>query len=383
MNRNFLMLGALTACTAMVFSCKGPAPSGPPPGGPVPVNISVVKQQEAVYYDLYPANVIALNQVDLRTQVNGYISNIFFTEGQTVKKGQKLYEVEPTRYVAAYAQSNSSLGIARSNYEKAKKDADRYTQLGKEDAVSRQRVEYAQTDLQNAKQQLASAEAQVASTSNDLRHATITAPFDGTIGISQVKLGTFVTAGQTLLNTVSSDDPISVDFVISEKEIIRFMELNKRVTKDTLFSILLPDKSIYPYPGKIQFFDRAVDPQSGTLKIRLQFPNPERQLKAGMSCDLRVLNKSGKNSLIVPFKAVTEQMGEYFVYVVEKDTARQRKVAIGPAVGNNVIIFNGLTEGERFVIEGIQKLKEGSPVQEGMPQQPGQPGVPQAGPPKK
>ena len=379
MNKNFLMINIALAGTAFFYSCNRPAPSGPPMGGPVPVNISEAQQKDAVYYDTYPGNIVALNQVELRAQVNGYISKVLFTEGQSVKKGQKLYEIEQTRYAAAYSQANASLGVAKSNLEKTQKDAERYNQLAKEDAIAKQRVDYALTDFQNAKQQLAAAEAQVSNAQNDLHHATIFAPFDGTIGISQVKAGAYVTAGQTLLNTVSSDDPISVDFVISEKAIPRFTKLvnDPAAQKDTLFSIGFADRSIYPYPGKIQFFDRAVDPQTGTFKIRLQFPNPDRMLKAGMSCDVRVMNKSGKKSTIVPFKAVTEQMGEYFVYVVENDTARQHKVSIGPAIGSDVIIFTGLEPGEKIVTDGLQKLKDGAPVTQGDPQQtaPGQPGT--------
>ncbi|MFL5729216.1 MAG: efflux RND transporter periplasmic adaptor subunit, partial [Cytophagaceae bacterium] len=198
--------------------------------------------------------------------------------------------------------------------------------------------------------------------------------FDGTIGISSVKMGTFLTAGQTILNTISSDDPMSVDFVINEKEITRFMQLKEhKITKgDSLFTILLPDKSVYPYPGEIELFDRAVDPQTGTLRVRLRFPNPKRMLKAGMSAEVRVLNTTGREVVQIPYKAVTEQMGEFFVYVVERDTARQHKIMLGPPIGTNVIVFTGLNEGEKIVVEGIQKLKEGSPVQVGAPKQEGQ-----------
>jgi len=203
----------------------------------------------------------------------------------------------------------------------------------------------------------------------DLRHATIIAPFDGTIGISLVKRGTFVTAGQTQLNTISSNDPMAVDFVISEKEISRFLSFQEeKLSKtDSLFTIQLPDKSIYKYPGHISFLDRGVDPQTGTLKVRLLFPNPKKELRDGMSCNIRVLNRNTSKVPMVPFKAVVEQMGEYFVYVVDKDTARQHKVTIGPEVGSNVIVFKGLNPGEQVVIEGVQKLKDGAAVQTAPP----------------
>jgi len=338
-------------------------------GGPVPVNVLDVKSKETSYYDFYPATTVALNQIEVRSELNGYVTGIFFKEGFAVKKGQRLYEIDRSKFAASYQQAEASVQIAEANLDKAQKDVDRYTFLLQKEAIARQRVDYATTDLRNAKQQVAAAKADLTKASVDLKHSIIVAPFDGTIGISTVKLGTFVTAGQTVLNTISSDDPIAVDFSVNEKEITRFMHLKNEQanTGDSIFTIMLPDKSIYKYPGKIEFFDRAVDPLTGTLKIRLQFPNPDHSLRAGMSCDLRVLSKTKGKVVIVPFKTVTEQMGEYFVYVVEDDTARQQKVTIGPQVGNDVIVYSGIEPGQKIVIEGIQKLRDRTPVTLGIP----------------
>jgi len=287
-----------------------------------------------------------------------------------VRKGQKLYEIEKSKYAAAYAQASANLKIAKANFEKAKNDAQRYSELGQKGMATKQKQEYTQTDLDNAESQVAAAEAELLRASTDLRHATIIAPFDGTIGISLVKKGAFVTGGQTKLNTVSSNDPMAVDFVISEKEISRYLELESRKAGkgDSTFTIILPDKTIYKYPGKILFLDRAVDRQTGTLKVRLSFPNPQRALRAGMSCNLRVMNTNASKLPVIPQKAVTEQMGEFFVYVVEKDTARQQKVKVGPTIGQNIVIYSGLNGEEDIVIEGVQKLREGTAVNTQGPQ---------------
>lgn len=366
MNKN-LSLSLIISSTVLATFCKGPMP--PPQGGPVPVSLYEVKEEEPVYFDVYPGNVVALNSVIINSEVSGFLTDIYFDEGKTVQKGQKLYEIERSKYAAAYAQAEASLQIAKTNLRKASDDATRYNTLGEKGMAAQQRIEYAQVDLDNAKAQVASAEAEVLRTGTDLKHATIIAPFDGTIGISRVKLGAFVNAGQTQLNTVSSNDPMAVDFVISEKEISRFLQLQqqKNAKVDSLFTIQLPDKSIYPYPGSISFLDRAVDPQTGTLKVRLIFPNAKRELRDGMSCNIRVLNKNTKMLPVIPYKAVTEQMGEFFVYVVDKDTARQHKVSVGPAVGNNVVIFEGLNPGEQIVVDGVQKLKDGAAVQTAPP----------------
>lgn len=348
-------------------SCGGGKQNAMPTS--VPVLTAAVELKDPVYYDVYPGNVVALNNVDLNCEVSGFITEIFFAEGQQVRKGQKLYEIEQSKYQAAYASADAALRIAQSNYEKTRKDAERYKQLGEKGMTTQQRLEYSESDLETAQSQVAVAKANVTRAQIDLQHATIIAPFDGTIGISLVKKGAFVTAGQTKLNTVSSNNPIAVDFVINEKEITRFIGLEeKKLSKtDSLFTLALPDKSIYPSPGKILFLDRAVDMQTGTLKIRLEFPNPKHALKDGMSCNIRVENKHADKVVVIPNKSIVEQMGEYFVYVVEQDTARQHKVAVGKVVGKNIVILDGLKPGENIVVEGIQKLRDGVPVITGAP----------------
>lgn len=365
MNRIIYLAIFTLLCSILITSCGGPQQTNTQPAASVVTEIAQL--HNPTYYDIYPANVIALNTVDLNCEVSGFISAIYFQEGQLVRKGQKLYEIEKSKYQAVYAGAEASLKIAQSKFEITRKDADRYKQLGDKGMTTQQKLEYSEADLQSAESQVAIAKATLQKAQIDLQHATITAPFDGTIGISQVKQGAFVTAGQTRLNTVSSNNPIAIDFVINEKEIARFIELEnkKTTTKDSLFTLVLPNKTAFPYPGKILFLDRAVDMQTGTLKIRLEFPNPTRALKDGMSCNVRVENKFTEKVIVIPNKAIVEQMGEYFVYVVNQDTARQHKVQPGKVVGKNIIILEGLNEGEQIVVEGIQKLKDGVPVQVG------------------
>lgn len=364
MNINEFILTLALTCTLLLSSCGEPSPAGNYGAVAVPVNIYQVQQEKASYVDVYPATLVAQNQVEIRSEVNGFITGVFFEEGTSVAKGQKLYEIERAKFAAAYTQAQASVQIAQANVEKAQKDAERYTRLNEANAVTKQRYEYALTDLENAKGQLVLASAQLSSAGADLRHSVIIAPFDGTIGVSQAKKGSFISAGQTALNTISSDNPIAVDLMVDEKQIREFTALNQNpaAASDSIFTILLPDKSIYPYPGKISFIDRAVDPQTGTIRVRFSFPNRAHTLKPGMSCNLRVRSNAGKDELLAPFKAVTEQMGEYFVYIAEGDTARQRRVDLGARLGEKVIVLTGLEAGEKIVVEGIQKLREGTAI---------------------
>ena len=345
--------------------------------GPVAVNIYTVKAKRVFYFDRYPANIVAQSQVDLRPQVQGYITGLSFTEGEHVRKGQALYEIDRRLYQESYDQAKANLDVAIGNLKQAQQDADRYTYLNNYDAVAKQILDHAAITLQNSKNTVNAAEQTLKMAETNLNYSVITAPFDGTIGFSQVKLGNMVSVGQTVLNTISTDDPMCVDFLISEKQLGFFGDLKKgRIPAvDSLFTIILPNDSVYHYTGKLSVIDRAVDPQSGTIRVRVVFPNPDYALRPGTSCILRMHNQETGPKLLVPGKAMVELMGEYFVYVV-KDTvaadpndstktqpvqmAIQKKVQPGQTIEPNVIINKGIREGERIVVDGVQSLHTGS-----------------------
>jgi membrane fusion protein (multidrug efflux system) len=349
---------------ATVWSCGSRTANqeiqGPPPA--VPVTVQQVTTGNAVYYDKYPATVNALNEIELRPQVSGYITGIFFKDGDRVKKGQKLYSIDQQQYQANYQQAIANLGVQQTNLLKAQKDADRYHELEKQDAIAKQQVDYADAALAAAQKQVEAAQANVRAVQTSVRYTTIYAPWAGTIGISQVKIGAPVTAGQTVLNTVSSDDPVAVDFAVDQTQIYRFTQLQQQGIKasDSTFRLAFANE-VYPYPGKIYTIDRAVNPQTGTIIVRLVFPNNNSMLKAGMSGTVQVQNNSGRSSILIPYKAITEQLGEFFVYVVtDSNKVSQRKVVLGPQIGTDVIVRDSLREGETIVIQGVQNLREGA-----------------------
>ncbi len=259
---------------------------------PVAVSSFTVKQENVVYYDTYPGTVEALNEVQLRSEVNGYVTAMSFREGSHVVKGQKLYEIDRSKYEAAYEAAKASLGVARSNLEKAQRDADRYQNLDQQNAIAKQTLEDALTALENAKMQVKLSEANLKTAETDYNYSLINAPFSGLIGFSNVKPGAFVTAGQTLLTSISSDNPIGVDFEIDQKSLPYFLKLMQSgsVSTDSAFKVILPDNSEYDHFGKLDVIDRAVDPQTGTVRIRVVFPNHAESLRPGMSCRMEVLD---------------------------------------------------------------------------------------------
>ena len=334
---------------------------GPPPA--VAVTVAYVIATEATYYDEYPATVTALNEVELRPQVTGFVTGIYFKDGDRVRKGQKLYSIDQQQYEANYQQSLANLEVQKTNLIKAQKDADRYHELDKQDAIARQQVDYADAALEAAKKQVDAAQANVRAVQTGVKYTTIYAPFDGTIGISKVKVGGPVSAGQTILNTVSSDNPIAADIAVDQREIFRFTQLQQQQkTKDSTFTIAFGNM-VYPLSGKISLIDRAVDPQTGTIKMRLEFANPKNELKSGMTGTVRVLSNTSAKSLLIPFKAVTEQLGEFFVYVVgDSSKVSQQKVVLGRQIGANIVVKEGLKDGDKIAVQGVQNLKEGSTI---------------------
>ena len=335
---------------------------GPPPA--VAVTVTNVITADAVFYDEYPATVAALNQVDLRAQVSGFITGVYFQDAARVSKGQKLYAIDAQQYEASYQQAVANLAVQQTNMVKAQKDADRYHELDKQDAIARQQVDYADAALDAAKKQVDAAQAAVRGVQTGVRYTTIFAPFEGTIGISQVKVGSPVSAGLTILNTVSSDNPMAVDFSVDQKEIYRFTQLQLQTgkTTDSTFTLAFGN-DVYPVAGHISFIDRAVDAQTGTMKIRLVFANNKNMLKPGMTGRIRVLNNSAVKSIIIPSKAITEQLGEYFVYIIgDSSKVTQQKILPGKQIGASTIVKDGLKEGGQIVVQGVQNLREGSVV---------------------
>ncbi len=335
--------------------------------GPARVNLYTVTGKTVSFYDTYPGTVVALEQVEIRSEVNGYVTGIFFDDGSQVKKGQKLYEIDKSNYQSAYDQAKASVDIAKANLDKARRDAERYRRLREQNAIATQTAQNALTELENARMQLESAKAGLKRAETNLGYAVIKAPFSGTIGFSNVRMGAYIIPGQTPMNTLSSDNPMGVDLQIDENELNHFLDIRKQksTTPDSTFRLVLPGQISYDRPGHISAIDRSVDPQTGTIRVRLVFPNPDLVLRDGMSVTVKVLDKFSGRQIVIPFKAVVEQMSEYFVFVADSGKVHQRKITPGPHLKGELIVLHGLSSGEHIVAEGVQKLRDGMPYTTG------------------
>ncbi|UIR54522.1 efflux RND transporter periplasmic adaptor subunit [Sphingobacterium sp. SRCM116780] len=328
----------------------------------VQVTFATATEEVVTGNQAYPATVKPLNESDLFAEVSGYVTKIYVTDGASVSKGQKLYEIDGTRYTAALDQARANLKIAQSNFDRVQTDLNRYQALADKDAIAKQTLDYAKTDLANQKAQIVAAQAAVTTAQTNLNRSTIRAPFAGIVGISDVRLGALVNPGTTKLNTVSSINPIAVEIQVSERDIPQFVALQKSGTASQI-SATLPDGTAYTSAGRIATIDRAVDPQTGTIKVRANFENPSNILRAGMNVSLNIKTNSTKEEVVIPYKAIQDQLGVFNVYVVgDSSKAEHRQVELGLKLGDKVVVKSGVKVGEKIIVDGIMNVQPGVKV---------------------
>lgn len=356
----FIGTGAILQSCGNKNAANGQAGAAPA----VAVTTAAVTQQIVTGSESYPAIVVPINETELRAEVSGYITNIYVTDGATVNKGEKLYEIDHTRYTAAVDQAKASLKIAEATLEKVKRDLQRYRKLSEQDAIAKQTLDYAETDLNNQEAQVLAAKAALTTAVTNLDRSVIRAPFAGTVGISQVRNGALVSAGSTLLNTISTTNPINVEFQVPERSLSQFVALQKSGAKEAI-QLKLSGNNTYPSHGYISTIDRAVDAGTNTIKVRARFDNPANELRAGMNASIKVLEKSAQEEMVIPYKAVQEQLGVFSVFIVgDSSKVKQQAVKLGTSFDDKVVIKEGLKLSDKVVVEGIMNLRDGATIQE-------------------
>lgn len=369
MNKNYLFSALIIGSTLFWQSCgSNDNPNQQQAYAPgemaIPVTTATVDEQIVSGIKSYAASVVPLQETHIIAEVSGYITKIHVTDGASVTKGQPLYEIDHVRYQAAVDQAKANLEIARANLQRVEKDLTRYQTLAEQDAIAKQTLDYAQTDVNNQRAQIQAAEAALTTAQTNLDRSIIRAPFSGAVGISQVRNGAMVNAGQTLLNTISSINPIAVEFQISEREIAEYADYQSGKSS-TDITVSLPNHTTYPHTGKISTIDRAIDPTTGRLTIRATFDNSQNELRAGMNVTMNVRSTSTIEQLIIPFKAVQDQLGVYNVYVVnDSSQAEFRPVELGLKVEDKVVVNSGVEAGDRIVVDGIMNVRNGAKVVE-------------------
>jgi membrane fusion protein (multidrug efflux system) len=331
----------------------------------VPV-VTVEKKDTPLDFELV-AQLRGYEDVEIRARVEGYLRSIDYAEGSSVKKGQLLFTIDDQQYLAALAQAQATLANAETAFAKADLDVRRFTPLAAERAVSQAELDNAISARKSGAASIEAAKANLERARLNLSYTRISSPILGIAGKAEHKVGDLVGKGDpTLLTTVSSIDPIRVSVNLPESDYLRFSRAvasGKSSPSGSAPVLILSDGSVHPYPGKVLFVDRAVDPTTGTLRVDLAFPNPEKTLRPGLYGKVRAQSEVSKGALLVPQRAVQELQGTYTVVVVGADgKVETRKVKPGQKVGSNWIIDDGLKDGDQVVVEGFQRLRDGMTV---------------------
>ena len=350
-----------------LVGCKR-AQNAPPPAGPVEVKAITVEPSATEMYADKVGEIKGSQEVELRSRVSGILLSKHFQDGSLVKKDQLLFSIDAREFRAQVASAQARLASAEANLSRARQDVARYKPLLAEDAIARQVYDNAVATQRQAEAEVAASRAALDETSLGLEYADVRSPLSGRIGAALVFPGDLISAGQTVLATLSSDDPAWAYFPISEAELLEFQRQTGGADLPAddprrNVQLILSDGRTYPLPGRINFGDRALDPTTGTYTLRAEIPNPEHHLIPGMFVRVRATAGELKNALVVPDRAVQEQLGRYFLTVVgADDKAEMRPVTLGPRFGNRQVIRDGLAPGDRVVVEGLQKARPGAPL---------------------
>jgi RND family efflux transporter MFP subunit len=354
---------------AFVFFLSG-CRNNPPPPKPPEVEVTEVVQRDVPVYSEWVATLDGYVNAQIKPQVTGYLIKQNYKEGYFVRKGEVLWEIDPRPFQAILDQAKAQLSQAQAQLGKTILDVNRDTPLAKEKAIAQQQLDNDTQSMLAAKASVESAKAQVEQAQINLGFTKVRSLIDGIAGIAQAQIGDLVGLN-TLLTSVSQVDPIKAYISLSELEYFQFAEKINAVAlgKETLLQAnppipeLILVNGIYPSKGSFIFTDRQVDLGTGTIRVAAAFPNPRNILRPGQYGRVRAATITKKGALLVPQRAVTELQGSYQVAVVGSDNKVSiRPVKVGERVGTMWIINEGLKPGERVVVEGVQKVRDGALV---------------------
>jgi membrane fusion protein (multidrug efflux system) len=361
-----LRLASPGVATALILSLAGCGQAPPPPPPPPDVLVAPVVQQDVPVTQDWVASLAGFVDAQVRAQVTGNLTKQDYREGGFVHRGDLLFEIDPRPFDAALAGARAQLAQAEAQVGKTEEDVRRYGPLAKEQAISQQELDDAVQANLAARAQVAAAQAAVQQAQLNLDFTRIESPIDGIAGIVAVNVGDLVGPGTGVLTTVSTMNPIKVYFPISEQTYLEFQKSSPRADAfppGVKLSLVLSDGSVYPFPGKFYAADRQIDPDTGTLRIAALFPNPDNRLRPGQYARVRAVVRTLPGALLVPEKALSELQGGYQLATVDADNrAHLRTVGVGVRVGGLAVIERGLQPGDRVIVDGFQKVREGTLV---------------------
>lgn len=364
-----LILPPLLAVAALGACSRSEDVAAPKAAAEVGI-VTVKPEPQSVSTEL-PGRTVAYLTADIRPQISGIIQRRLFTEGANVKQGQALYQIDPATYQAAADSARASLAKAEATLRASKLKAERYVELNKIDAVSKQDNDDVQSVLSENQATLEVARAALKTAAINLEFTRITAPISGRIETSTVTPGALVVAQQSVaLTTIQKIDPIYVDVTQSSVDVLRMRrELSsgniKAVGRDEApVRLVLEDGSVYAQPGKLKFSGLSVNTGTGMITLRAEFPNPDGMLLPGMYVRAQLEEAVDQAAILVPQKAVTRDALGAATALVLSDAGKveRRALTVGRAIGNRWWVNDGLKAGDKVIVDGLQKIKVGDSV---------------------
>lgn len=357
----------LTGCDKLdklIHPATGPAQG---PGEPPAVSVVTVETQKVTLTMELPGRTAPFRIAEIRPQISGLILKRLFTEGSNVKAGQVLYQIDPAPFQAALDNAQAALGRAKANLTATRLRAERYKELLADNAVSQQNYDDAAASLTQVEADIQSWKATVKSASINLEYTRITAPISGRIGRSNITDGAIVTAYQPMaLATIQQLAPIYVDVPQSTTELLRLKSsgLNLEGTDRNKVTLKLEDGTVYPHEGILQFSDVTVDPTTGSVILRVVFPNPEDVLLPGMFVRAEITEGINEQAILIPQQGVSrDPKGNPFALVVDAESkAVFHPLFLDRAIGNKWLVASGVAPGDRLIVEGLLMLRPGTVV---------------------
>ena len=331
----------------------------------VQVKVMQVMQQDTPLTSEFAGQIVGKDEVKVQTKVSGNVVEKFVQGGQWVEAGQPLYRIDDRQYTSAVWQAQANLAQAQATLSNAQNDLGRYQQLVQSNAISRQTYD---NQIANVNAYQAAVDANHAlwiKAQQDLADTTIYAPMTGKLGVDDVAVGTFATAGSTNLVTIGSANPVYAQFNVSETDYLEYMNAVMQSGEQTrpIVTITLSDGTQYPLEGELVESDRSLSQNTGTLTMKAIFDNPNGALLPGMFARVRLSGQTIPNAILVPQRAVQQLLGKSFVMVVNGDgKSEARTVQLGEKIGSYYVIKDGLTAADMVVVEGLSNLQEGVPL---------------------
>jgi len=353
---------------AALTSCKKPAETVA--AGPPEVLVTDVVEKDVPLISQWVGTLNGVQNAQVRARETGYLLTIAYQQGGYVKKGDLLFEIDPRPFVVALDQAKSQLTEAQATLLGVELDAKRAKELFEGKVISEQEYTNKTQAYQTKLAAVAAAQAAVDDAQLNLSYTKIVSPLDGIAGQQEAQIGDLVGSGSnTVLTTVSQISPIWCLFPISEQTYWEFADRLKEMMavpedkRPERVELILPNGSVYPHKGKFAFVDRQVDLKTGTIQIAVTFPNPELTLRPGQYATARAEVGTIPKALLIPQRAISELQGGDQVGIVNPDgKAEIRAVTIGPVYGHLIVVKDGLKAGEKVIVEGFQKIRQGAPV---------------------